>query len=264
MWPMMDLARQAQDYWIDANQRSILFLDALRHRDNTHFDHAARTAPNVLSFAFELVADGRSFERPVILARDVRDRATEAFFLTVYGSPQLQTLLGVDPDQPVPGHGRPGRDLAREAAIARAIADLTGRMNQGGLVEAGLRALLCIDLGRPQVGADERGFVMLRQSRRHLFADRPFSLAHFKVMVREQYLLLLLDEERAVAAIATLLEGDPSGRSAMLDAIRRVADASGLLTKEAGRRLGHVESLFASAGGKTVSAPHGMAGIAAA
>ena len=52
MWPMMDLARQAQDYWIDASQRSILFLDALRRRGNIHFDHAARTAPNVLSFSF--------------------------------------------------------------------------------------------------------------------------------------------------------------------------------------------------------------------
>ncbi|WP_244433731.1 DUF3141 domain-containing protein [Azospirillum sp. B506] len=65
MWPIMDLARQAQDYWIDASQRSILFLDALRRRGNTHFEHGARTAPNVLSFDFEVIADGRSFERPV-------------------------------------------------------------------------------------------------------------------------------------------------------------------------------------------------------
>ena len=56
MQPMMGLARQAQDYWIDASQRSILFLDALRRRGNTHFEHAARAAPNVLNFAFELVA----------------------------------------------------------------------------------------------------------------------------------------------------------------------------------------------------------------
>ncbi|BAI74901.1 hypothetical protein AZL_b02380 (plasmid) [Azospirillum sp. B510] len=196
------------------------------------------------------------------MARDVRDRATEGFFLTVYGSPQLQTLLGIDPNRPVPGHGRPGRDLTREAAILRAVADLSARMDQGGLAEAGLRALLYIDLGRTQVGADERGFAMLRHIRRRLFADRPFSLAYFKAMVREQYLLLLIDEERAVAAIATLLEDDPSGRAGMLDAIRLVVAASGELSQDAGRRLDRVESLFASVSGKTMPAARGMVGIA--
>lgn len=197
------------------------------------------------------------------MARDVRDRATETFFLTVYGSPQLQTLLGIAPDQSMPGQGRPEHDLAREAAIARAVTDLTARMDQGGPAEAGLRALLYIDLGRTQVGADERGFAMLRHIRRQLFADRPFSLARFKTMVREQYLLLLIDEERAVAAIATLLEDDPSGRAALLDTIRRVVAVSGTLSEDAERRLDHVESLFASASGKTVPATRGMAGITA-
>lgn len=194
--------------------------------------------------------------------RDVRDRATEAFFLAVYGSPQLQTLLGIAPEAPVAGHGRPGRDLAREAAIARAVTDLTLRMERGGPAEAGLRALLYIGLAGPRAGVDERGFAMLRHIRLQLYADRPFSLARFKALVREQYLLLLLDEERAVAAIPTLLEDDPSGQAAMLDAIRRVVAASGDLSQDAERRLEQVESLFASVSGKTLSAPPGMAGIA--
>lgn len=195
--------------------------------------------------------------------RDVRDKATEAFFLAVYGSPQLQTLLGIDPDRPVPGHGRPGRDLTREAAIARAVTDLALRMEQGGPAEAGLRALLYIGLARPRAGVDERGFAMLRHIRRQLFADRPFSLARFKALVREQYLLLLLDEDRAVAAIPALLGNDAPGRAGMLDAIRRVVAASGELSQDAERRLDHVGSLFASVSGKTLSATPGMAGIAA-
>src|SRR5208283_687887 len=60
-----DLIRQAQEYWIDAWQRSVLFLDVLRRRGNDHFEHIARTAPSVLSFQFEPVLDGRRFERPV-------------------------------------------------------------------------------------------------------------------------------------------------------------------------------------------------------
>ena len=54
-----------QEYWVDAWQRSILTLDALRMRGNTYFEQDAKNAPNVLSFAFEPVRDGRTLPRPV-------------------------------------------------------------------------------------------------------------------------------------------------------------------------------------------------------
>jgi hypothetical protein len=54
-----------QDYWVDAWQRGVLFLDVLRQRGNNAKAHNARTAPHVLSFAAELVLDGRTLERPV-------------------------------------------------------------------------------------------------------------------------------------------------------------------------------------------------------
>ena len=59
------MMQQAADYWIDAWQRSILFLDVLRHRGNDHFAYATRKAPNVLSFEFDVVLDGRELDRPV-------------------------------------------------------------------------------------------------------------------------------------------------------------------------------------------------------
>ena len=61
----VDFIRQAQEYWIDACQRSVLFLDVLRRRGNDHFEYISRTAPHVLTFQFELVLDGRRFDRPV-------------------------------------------------------------------------------------------------------------------------------------------------------------------------------------------------------
>ena len=64
-FPGADVVRQSLEYWIDAWQRSILFLDVLRRRGNDHFEHISRTAPNVLNFQFEPVLDGRRFERPV-------------------------------------------------------------------------------------------------------------------------------------------------------------------------------------------------------
>ena len=54
-----------QEYWIDAWQRSILSLDVLRQRGNTYLEQSAENAPNVLSFPFKLVRDGRTLPRPV-------------------------------------------------------------------------------------------------------------------------------------------------------------------------------------------------------
>jgi pimeloyl-ACP methyl ester carboxylesterase len=55
----------AYEYWLDACQRSLLFLDILRERGNTVLSHQAETAPNVLTFEPELVMNGRHLPRPV-------------------------------------------------------------------------------------------------------------------------------------------------------------------------------------------------------
>lgn len=61
----------AVGYWIDACQRSALFLKVLQQRGERYKDHAAKVAPHVLKFDCELVVDGRKLERPVnyLLAR---------------------------------------------------------------------------------------------------------------------------------------------------------------------------------------------------
>jgi hypothetical protein len=38
VWPGMQLAQQASDYWMDACQRSVLFLDVIRQRGNNYFE----------------------------------------------------------------------------------------------------------------------------------------------------------------------------------------------------------------------------------
>ena len=54
-----------QEYWRDAWERSILTLDVLRQRGNNYVERTEQTAPHVLTFAAELVLDGRKLERPV-------------------------------------------------------------------------------------------------------------------------------------------------------------------------------------------------------
>ncbi|AOB32536.1 poly(3-hydroxybutyrate) depolymerase [Bordetella sp. H567] len=52
-------------YAVDAMQRSILFWDTLRQRGNNFVANAAEGLKPVLHFDHEIVADGRTFERPV-------------------------------------------------------------------------------------------------------------------------------------------------------------------------------------------------------
>ena len=52
-------------YWVDAWQRSALFLDVMRMRSEGYEEHAAKSAPHVLKFATDLVMDGRKLPRPV-------------------------------------------------------------------------------------------------------------------------------------------------------------------------------------------------------
>ena len=37
-----------QEYWLDAWQRSVLFLDVLRERGNTYLEQSAKDVPHVL------------------------------------------------------------------------------------------------------------------------------------------------------------------------------------------------------------------------
>ena len=62
--------------------------------------------------------------------------------------------------------------------------------------EAGIRALLYIGLRDAFV--DERGFALLRRVRAE---HKGIPLAEFKQKLREQFYMLLLDEEGAVRAI---------------------------------------------------------------
>jgi pimeloyl-ACP methyl ester carboxylesterase len=52
-------------YWTDFAQRSVLFLDVLRERGNNYIEHIKEGTPPLLAFKWEMISDGRKFERPV-------------------------------------------------------------------------------------------------------------------------------------------------------------------------------------------------------
>src|SRR6266480_1080817 len=62
---MSGLVAKAVEYMVDAGQRSVLFFDIMRQRGDQYREHVAQTAPHVLSYAAELIIDGRKLEQPV-------------------------------------------------------------------------------------------------------------------------------------------------------------------------------------------------------
>ncbi|MDR7036028.1 hypothetical protein J2X36_000764 [Methylobacterium sp. BE186] len=55
----------ATQYWSDFGQRSLLFWDTLRQRGNNWLEHEKAGKPPLLAFDYEIVADARTFARPV-------------------------------------------------------------------------------------------------------------------------------------------------------------------------------------------------------
>ena len=172
---------------------------------------------------------------------EMRDNMTEAFFLTTYGSPLLQAMVGLGSPRDVTPH-RIERDLVREAAAAKLRIGLDGKFEEGGIEEAVLRALIYVR--RPEGGFDERGYRMLKNIRESRKSNERLSLARFREMLNEQLQLVLLDEERAVAALPKLLQTEQSETAAALVALRQLVGAAGALDPEGERRLARVEKLF--------------------
>ena len=171
----------------------------------------------------------------------MRDTMTEGFFLTTYGSPLLQAMVGLGSPWDATPH-RVVRDLVREAAAAKLELGLDGKFEEGGVEEAVLRALIYVR--RPEGGFDERGYRMLKNIRESRKSNERLSLRRFREMLNEQLQLVLLDEERAVAALPKLLQTDESETAAALGALRQLVGAAGTLNPEGERRLTRLEKLF--------------------
>jgi hypothetical protein len=173
--------------------------------------------------------------------RVVRDAMTEAAFLGTYGSAALQAMVGLGTPAAT-AERRISRDRAREAAAARQQAELERHFEVGGLPEAIVCAVIHVRL--PEGRVDERGFAALQALRRAQPANRRLTFGEVKALFRDQYLLLRLDEERAVRAIPKLLPDNEQQRQTAWAAVRDVVAARGELTDEAKRRLDRLQELF--------------------
>jgi hypothetical protein len=171
--------------------------------------------------------------------RDTQETLSESLFLAVYGSPALQAAVGIDPNaDPSP---RPEMSGEHRKRLEARIIELRSRIGSGGLRECGIRALLYVGMARGM--ADERGLEALRRMRKDDAASR-MSLSEFKMLVREQCFMLLLDQGASLAAIPKMLPHDMEQRRAVFGAIREVLSAGGKISGETAKRLDYVAQLF--------------------
>jgi hypothetical protein len=173
--------------------------------------------------------------------RDWRDMILEQAFLWLYGAPVLQTALGIDPSAAGRSRKAPKSAFHRELLRAR-VAELKSRIGRGGVREAVVRSTLYIGMGRGSI--DERGFELVRRIRAGQEDLPALSLGAFKAVVREQFLLLLIDSKGALEAIPSMLPTGADMRLRAFEVIKKVLSARGELNAEETERSTQVAALF--------------------
>jgi pimeloyl-ACP methyl ester carboxylesterase len=173
--------------------------------------------------------------------RESIESLAEKTFLAVYGSPTLQAAAGVNPESRRPLRKAPKNPLHQQLLQSR-MAELKAQIAKGGVREALLRAALYVGMSRASV--DERAFELIRRIR-SAQRDLPhLPLSQFKALVRDQFLMLLLDEEAALAAIPTMLPANTDERRNALVILSKLVSVRGELTPEITKRVERIAALF--------------------
>jgi hypothetical protein len=170
--------------------------------------------------------------------RDAGGALAERTFMTLYGPSTVQAALGIDPASMLPLR-KAAKSALHDELIEKRITELKSKITVGGLREAIIRGLLYAGMSRAAV--DERGFQAIRLIR-DKYSDVPLSV--FKATVREQFYMLLIDAEDALAAIPSMLPADADVRRKAFDLITQVLSARGEYSSEDRNRIQRVARLF--------------------
>jgi pimeloyl-ACP methyl ester carboxylesterase len=138
--------------------------------------------------------------------RDNRDQCYERTFELIYSLPWVQALAGLQANPEQAPRPHPGVTPEHQRYIAKQATRLHARIQEGGLPEAAIRALIYIQKNRPEI--DERRFnraIQIYQNNLSAHIQHP-DPNEFRRIVREQAKLLRLDFDAAVAALPQLLD----------------------------------------------------------
>jgi hypothetical protein len=188
------------------------------------------------------VAMQENFSNQIVSAldgwREATEKLAERTFLAIYGSPTLQAAVGVDPTGTRRLRKAPKNPLHGEL-LQKRIEELKSRIPGGGLRAAVIRAIIYAGMNRASI--DERGFEMARRIRE---AHSDMSIADFKALVREQFNILLIDQDAALAAIPSMLPREAETREKAYALINQLMSARGELSNEDKKRMSEIARLF--------------------
>ncbi len=200
-------------------------------------------------------AISQAVERSLDQWRDWRDSACEEAFNAIYGSPWVQAWAGMNARATTESRQHPGDTPEHRAFLAAEAERLRNQMTEGGLIEAGLRALYYV--GGSTGWVDERGFNFLRRLRlEHGLYQDAVSFGNFKRAVRGQAGIMRRDAAAAIAALPKLLARiDADDLAKFGDTIERLLTIGGPLDAAAQARLDEIKCMLNEALHPTVATP---------
>ncbi len=177
--------------------------------------------------------------------RELRDAAQERLFINLYRSPWLKAAVGLQ-DLSLSQQGKV-RDKktgwAYEELLRMKQAQAEATIEHGSALDAGMRML--IHIASDSAGVDERPFRMIQQmlQEAHAAGQNKLTLADLKQSAKTQHLALLLDRQRALAALPKLLGDAESARDAF-ELVKRIARAQGPLSEQRAERLCEIAEIL--------------------
>lgn len=228
--------------WSDVNPAMTLIAEAAERirgeRRMAKPDNPFRTAEKLTS---DLIIDWLDH------FRDFRDRASETLFYATYTP--LKHLMS-DEEAELLARRRQKLDQGSRQARAWIEHEVKPHMTDGGVPEASLRIMLWLARRQPAVDAQRFRLAEKAITGSDIFAG--LDSRQMRDALRQQFFLLMIDEDRAIAALPEMLPNEESRRAA-LDLVDKVAADIGGLSAEQKADLARLRDLLPFA--KPLAAP---------
>lgn len=192
---MLHPLRVSYELWSDRNPFAVPFAQKAERVQQTR--HAV--SPDNPFLALE-TAISTAIEQSLNFYRDVRDDGYEKTFEAIYGQPWVQALAGLHGSDDSAVRVHPGTSPEHVAFVKEALELRRHEVRQGGVLEAGIRALLWVH--RLHGEADERQFNLARSLPR---GESEISIEQFREIIRRQAGLLRMAPNAAMEAIPGML-----------------------------------------------------------
>jgi pimeloyl-ACP methyl ester carboxylesterase len=179
-------------------------------------------------------------ERALEAYRDRRDALYERVFKVIYESPWVAAAVGLYGNAD-PRHSPRAAAALREEFARLKLDEISTHFETGTPFDGWVRLLIW--QGMDDKVIDERPFNLIRRLGKEQPRGPLKTLSDLKEAIKQQMFVLLLDEERAIAALPKLMP-DAKDRARAVALARTVATAKGPLSASQETRFRHIEQVL--------------------